>query len=60
MIHKRSVLVGIVFIVIGMAGCANHIEEPWVPDASYLESERNRTAELDQTLDHRVHNQQDR
>lgn len=60
MIHKTSALVGVMFIVIIMVGCAKHIEEPWVPDTSYLESERNRTAELDQTLDHRVHNQQDR
>jgi hypothetical protein len=46
--------------VMGLSGCAKHIEEPWVPDPGYLQSERNRSADLNQALEHRIRYQNDR
>lgn len=46
--------------VIILSGCTKHIEEPWVPNPDYLKSERNRSADLNQALDHRTHYQNDR
>ncbi len=47
-------------IAIMLAACNTHVQEPWVPNDSYLKSERARSPELAQQLDRRISEQYDR
>jgi len=57
---KTLVIAGTIVILVVVSGCTKHIQEPWVPNANYLESERNRTPDLNQALDNRALYQKDR
>jgi hypothetical protein len=46
--------------VLALVACSSQVQEPWVPDAGYLQQERTRNAQLERQLDHRLHWQQDR
>jgi len=43
-----------------LTACNAHVQEPWVPNDSYLKSERTRSPELVQQLESRVSEQNDR
>ena len=57
---KTLVMVSAMVMLIVVSGCSRHIQEPWVPDPGYLKSERSRSADLNETLDHRALHQNDR
>ena len=46
--------------ILALAACTSYVQEPWVPDAAYLQQERSHSAQLEKELDRRLHWQQDR